>query len=118
MKVLAIIADDRKPEGWEEEHDLPDGWPSVEVQRLIDRFNATLRAHEIPRRLVRIVSQEPSKPKPREHKWEKTSLVTERGGYDRMRCERCGATGKRYGLGQFGVKIDPRQPAHCFEGDE
>lgn len=116
MKVRAIIAHDRNAEGWEEEFDVPNGWPSVEVQRVIDRFNATLRPGELPRRLVEILSQSKSPPKPIEHTWGKTSLVTEFGkgrSYDRMRCDRCGATGKRYGLGQDGVTLDPRQPLKC-----
>jgi len=48
-----------------------------------------------------------------EHVWEKTSLVTERGGYDRMRCRLCGATGKRYGLGQNGVAVDRANMNPC-----
>jgi len=35
------------------------------------------------------------------HKWTKASLVTEKGGYDRMVCELCGAKGKRHGLGSI-----------------
>ena len=34
-----------------------------------------------------------------DHQWDKASLVTEVGGYDRMVCTRCGATGKRYAVG-------------------
>jgi hypothetical protein len=32
------------------------------------------------------------------HEWRKTSLFGERGGFDKYRCELCGATAKRYGV--------------------
>lgn len=38
-----------------------------------------------------------------DHNWEKRSLVTEVGGYDRMECKACGCEGRRYGLGQHGI---------------
>ena len=56
-----------------------------------------------------------------EHEWEKTNLVTisDRSGiYDKMRCVRCRVTGKRFGLGQFGVKLDRKflsaKYEHCL----
>jgi len=33
------------------------------------------------------------------HDWEKESLVTEVGGYDKMKCLKCGAEGRKYDLG-------------------
>jgi hypothetical protein len=110
-KITFTVANDRNPEGWQETHEYSGGgWPSEVVRGVLDRYNATLRPHDIPRRLVSIDAIEASAPKPIvvEHRWTKTSLVTESGGYDRMRCEACGATGKRYGLGQFGVKLDAK----------
>ena len=62
-------------------------------------FNETLRPGERPRRFegkVRVFPSDLSKCYA--HKWEKKSLVTERGGYDIMLCRLCGATGRRYGL--------------------
>jgi len=47
------------------------------------------------------------------HDWEKISLVTEKGGYDKMKCRRCGAEGKRYGLGQSGVKVNRKSQQKC-----
>lgn len=74
-------------------------------EALVERFNATLRPGETPRVFtgkVRLLLGESV----RLHTWEKASLVTESGGYDRMRCTVCLATGKRYGLGQGGIKLD------------
>lgn len=115
MKITYVVANDGNPEGWEEtiDHD-GGGWPSDVIKALVDRYNASIPTRGgKPRRFVRIVSTEPSTPKPLvvEHRWTKTSLVTESRGrrtFDRMRCEACGATGKRYGLGQFGVTLDAK----------
>lgn len=64
---------------------------------IINNFNRTIRPYEIEREFVsfEIIDEDLHK-----HEWEKSSLVTERGGYDKMKCAYCGATGKRYGLGQ------------------
>lgn len=61
----------------------------------IAMFNATLREGERAR--VFLSAQILGKGKT-PHDWRKASLVTERGGYDRYTCARCGATGKRHGL--------------------
>ena len=34
-----------------------------------------------------------------QHVWNKKSLVTQPGGYDKMICDRCGELGRRHGLG-------------------
>ena len=47
-----------------------------------------------------------------EHDWQKTSLVTERGGYDRYTCSKCGATGKRWGLSEY-ITPDKASQKHC-----
>jgi hypothetical protein len=116
IKFIAAYRDDPDSAGWEEDH-LHDGDGDAEeiIRRLMDNFNATLRPGERARRLVKILSFSfvPQAPKPTPHIWDKASLVTERGGYDRMRCKACGATGKRYGLGQHGVTLDKRQPESC-----
>jgi hypothetical protein len=75
------------------------------AQSIVDFFNRTLRPGERPRKLVSVTETE-LKTKIMPHQWEKVSLVTEKGGYDRMKCSNCGATGKRYGLGLSGVAID------------
>jgi len=88
------------------------------AKRTIDNFNATLRAGEIARKLLMVKLGGDA---PLEHQWIKWSAITKidpRGGsYDEMRCERCGCRGKRYGLGELGVKRDSifRSPKweHC-----
>ena len=77
-------------------------------QLVIDHFNATREKHELERVLVAAISISKDAPKP--HTWQKASLVTERGGYDRYRCTVCGATGKRYGLNDF---ITPDKKGNC-----
>ena len=74
---------------------------------LIERFNATLKPMEPPRVVVSITpinSNEKAPNRFASHQWEKKSLVTQKGGYDEMRCTICGAIGRRYGLGS-GVKL-------------
>jgi len=48
-----------------------------------------------------------------DHDWEKASLVTEAGGYDRYRCVRCGAKGKRYGVEET-VRPDRKNQLECM----
>lgn len=119
MRVTYIVADEKRSDGWEETHDFDSGDATEVIRTIIERFNATLRPHERARRLVRIVSIE-GKPRAArlEHQWEKQNLVTisERGRmFDRMKCRRCGAMGKRFGLGD--VTLDPKflkQPKFHF----
>lgn len=107
MKIVFIVAHDRDPNGWQEDYEdtgkFGSGTPEQIIGRILDNFNSTLRAGELPRRLVRIVSSDGAPvahviP----HVWEKQNLVTinERNGiYDKQKCRICGATGKRFGLG-------------------
>ena len=76
-------------------------------------FNCTLRPGEKRRKVLEVClttddAKADSAYKPLQHEWEKVSLVTEAGGYDRMRCSRCGVEGKRYGLGVGSVHPDSR----------
>lgn len=73
-------------------------------------FNSTLRPHETERVFVRceIIGEVP----PAEHLWFKKTAMTQtlpqsRGGssFDAMQCERCGITGKRFGI-RSNVSID------------
>ncbi len=86
----------------------PEKWS----REIIDWFNSTRRPHERERVFVRclVAGEVP----PAEHKWSKATAMTQmdariRSGspFDRMQCERCGVTGKRYGLQQR-VKIDSK----------
>lgn len=74
-------------------------------EKTIQAFNASLRRGEVARRFVggvRLISEGV-----KEHKWVKLNWGTKsdhRGSFDMMRCERCGCEGRRYGLGEGGVK--------------
>jgi ribosome modulation factor len=63
MKITAIIADDRRPEGWPECY-TADSWADThadhrtQVERLVSKFNATLQPGELPRRVLSITSEE------------------------------------------------------------
>lgn len=88
---------------WTEEYDRPEITNADEAFawgiETIAKFNAGLRPHETPRRMIRAEMVGPSL----QHDGEKMNLVTledpETGGfYDSYRCKRCGAMGKRWGL--------------------
>jgi hypothetical protein len=83
---------------------------------IVDRFNASLKPNEQPREFIEALDGTTSKPSQSVeflHQWEKTSLVTQKGGYDVMTCKVCGAKGKRFGLGQSGVKPDRKTQQYC-----
>lgn len=70
------------------------------AQGLIDHFNSTLRRYEKARVLVS--ARELDDQTMTEHVWIKATAMTQRGrhgkAFDKMHCQRCGLTGKRYGL--------------------
>lgn len=119
MKIVFLVtyADAPDEDRWEETHTTDNPGPPEEIiEAIIRRFNETLRPGEKARRLIRIVSSEATKPKPfvMQHKWEKQNLVTisdRHGMYDKMKCKICGATGKRFGLGD--VTPDKPKFAKC-----
>jgi len=97
-------------ENYEQECEDPEAW----CLKIIDFFNSTLRPFERPRTLVRC-EVEGAVP-PYQHKWVKLTgemSTTVRAGpwsgriYDGMRCEKCGITGKRYGLNSNIVRDTP-----------
>jgi hypothetical protein len=105
IRFTATHAGSPDKDAWEETHetDAP-GPPEEIIGAVIRRFNETLRPGEKARRLVRIISNEATAPKPfvLHHKWGKQNLVTisdRHGMYDKMKCSVCGAMGKRFGLG-------------------
>lgn len=69
-------------------------------------FNSYRKPGEKERMLVSVSPIEATEEANLPHDWGKVSLMTEKGGYDKMRCKRCGVTGKRYGLGANGAKLD------------
>jgi len=105
-----------QPETHEQLTEDPEKW----CRDILDWFNSTLRPHERRREFVRcvVIGEVP----PAEHRWVKQSAMTKTvvGGprhgssYDAMECERCGVTGKRYGLGPY-VKIDNKFKLKVFQ---
>lgn len=83
-------------ETYEQITDDPEKWG----REIINWFNSTLRPHETKRVFVRCEFE--TEIPPPEHKWFKVTLMTKSNqygaSYDGMKCERCGITGKRYGL--------------------
>lgn len=103
-----------------ETHDQITADPEKWSRDILDWFNLTLRPHEITREFVRceVIGEVP----PAEHRWFKVTAMTRTmvGGprhgsnYDGMKCERCGVTGKRYGISGF-VKIDSKWGKATFK---
>lgn len=83
---------------WEEIHKIPEGSnPKEYIENIITSFNKErgydymlVRLKRTRKGTLRVV-----------HNWQKVSLVTEKGGYDKYKCSLCGATGRRYGVSNF-----------------
>jgi hypothetical protein len=93
------------------------GEPDLEVwaQELVTRFNKGLKLGESPRHVTKIEVSEFKGEVKREHQWTKTNLVTiERAMqfYDTARCDVCGITAKRYGVGD--TVRDPKWSAKKY----
>lgn len=102
---------------WKEEYVIDGDNPYEWAKNTIDNFNATLNPHESPRELVGVEVLDKSE-KNNKHSWTKTNLITiVRGSsvYDTMKCEKCGITGKRHGLGQDGVIPDSKYRYKKYE---
>ena len=121
MKFIVTVRHKSGGESWEEPYDKS-GINSLEDAKewsfaTVDNFNATLRPHERARKVVSVRLADNSVSD--EHDFHKTCLVTVNdprlGLYDRMACRVCGVTGKRFGLGRNGVKIDSKYKAKKFQ---
>jgi len=101
MKFRIILSDSSHK--WHEDYNVFEVTSKVAAEkyatRMIENFNLGLRPNEKPRKLVRIeIGKDDCK---LDHYWEKLNLVTERdrtGSFDRLRCKRCSATARRYGI--------------------
>lgn len=83
------------------------------ARKTIDWFNGSLKPGEKPRKYIgfRVLGED------LKHDWVKSSLTTqsERGvQFDRMKCARCGITGKRMGLGR-GTQMDSKYRKAAFK---
>jgi hypothetical protein len=89
---------------WETYEREGDGLKGAEdaATSIILYFNNTLKPGESPRSLLAVELLDED---PREHKWFKVTAMTQHRNiglgsqiYDKMQCERCGVTGKRFNL--------------------
>ena len=116
MRIKIKVRDVGGDSFWWEEHDTRGEDPDEFVQKLMDFFNSTLHPGQSRRETLIWESSEGEAIAGKvSHQWTKTSLVTEVGGFDKMRCETCGITGKRYGLGQFDPVRDKKFKHVRFE---
>jgi len=113
MKFRMLISSGADP--WWEENDEATDDPEKWAYETIASFNETLKPGERPRTLLKVEILD--KDSVEKHTWRKASLVTEvnrQGHHDRMQCESCSITGKRYGLGG-GVTIDSQYKSKIYQ---
>ncbi len=100
---------------WFEEYDEDTSDAEQWGKDIIEYFNSDLRPNETARKLLEVIVLD--KDSIEKHDWDKTNLVTIIKGngipYDTQKCQRCGITGKRYGLSET-VKIDPKYKAKVY----
>ncbi|MNO15499.1 hypothetical protein D3C76_51650 [compost metagenome] len=99
---------------WKESYDCSHNDPEEWDKNLIDHFNATLHPGERARELVGVEILDGSEAI-KNHVWRKVNAITiVRGGqsYDKVRCELCGITGKRFGLS--GITRDSKYKAKKY----
>ncbi len=100
VKIEIEVKDAIAGGSWKELYDCHATDPQTWAKKLIGRFNATLRSGENPREVVNVKVLGDSITK--DHVWRKVNAVTIIRGsrnYDKVRCECCGITGKRFGVG-------------------
>lgn len=93
---------------WDEKYDKAVEDPMLWALDTVDKFNASLRPGELPREIVTVHIDDADAPLP--HEWRKVSMATRNMGlrsYDAYKCDRCGVTGKRFGLATY-IKIDSK----------
>lgn len=119
FKVICKHVGESLSNAWEEDYNRAEIANAEQAiawaQDTIAGFNASLRPGELARVVVGVRMGAGKAELP--HKWRKSNLVMvmgERGGpsFDTYKCERCEATGKRYGLGD-NITLDKK-----FKGQE
>ena len=98
-EVSATIKNKGSKMEWREILEVPENCECEfeEVKKIIKRFNRSLKPGKVPRKVVRVRGNLNNIQKQR-HSWDKVSLVSEKGGYDQMKCDLCGITAKRHGM--------------------
>lgn len=112
MKFKILIRTEDGREWWEDyDKDIPDAQKWAEDT--IGQFNKTLRPNEKSRTLLKVEVEDSSNDK--HHRWRKYTggMSSGKDGADIMYCERCGITGKRYGLSGL-VTIDSKYRKKVF----
>ncbi len=110
---IQLETDTRDP--WWEKYDKPIEDPRGWAKETIECFNSTLRPSEEPRELldVQIIDAQSNK----DHTWVKQNIMTIMRGsssYDKVKCQVCGITGKRFGLSPS-VRIDSKFMAKVYQ---
>lgn len=86
---------------WNEDYTARTDNPEQWGRDIVAFWNRTLRPHETPREFVSVTVH--GEVPPPEHDWFKVTAMTQQRGdngrpFDKMQCERCGVTGKRFGI--------------------
>jgi hypothetical protein len=92
-----------------------EGEDEQEPYRIIERFNTTLYPGEKAREVLGVT--EIKNPKTLSHQWIKSNLFTQtKGGeyFDTYRCEICGITAKRFGIGEY-IRRDKKYEAEKYK---
>ena len=100
---------------WFEEYDEDTNDVEQWGKDTIEYFNSTSRPNECARKLLEVIVLD--KDSIEKHSWKKTNLVTIIKGsmpYDTQKCQRCGITGKRYGLSET-TKLDAKYKAFVYK---
>lgn len=118
MQFKIQVKPNNRDDSWWEDCNKPEVTDQASAEKagraLVKYFNDTLRPGESPRSFL---AAELTENNVRElHEWTKSSLTTvfERGRmFDRMRCDKCGITAKRFGMSS--IVIDPTYRARAFQ---
>jgi hypothetical protein len=118
FRIKCCKTDTPEKTWWEDyEKDIEDA--EIWAIETVDSFNKTLRPGEKHRTLIEVeVEVEGDENNEELHRWDKDitkmSSIFRGRVYDGMKCEKCGITGKRYGLTSY-VKIDSKYKKKAFK---
>lgn len=114
FRIEVLIEGNAEPHWEEYEEKIDDARLWAEAQ--VKSFNESLRPWEKPRSILSIEILEDDNAA--YHDWRKDitrmSISDHLGHYDGMICNKCGITGKRFGMGERGVKRDSKYRAKKY----